>query len=66
MADKQSRMESTIVSVLDNASRLQAPAVAKYVERVRRAHPDETPAQIVARMEKMFLRAVTGNSRSSS
>ncbi len=61
MADKQSRMESTIVSVLDNASRLQAPAVAKYVERVRRAHPDETPAQIVARMEKMFLRAVTGS-----
>lgn len=61
MAEKQSRMESTIVSVLDNASRLQAPAVAKYVERVRRAHPDETPAQIVERMEKMFLTAVTGS-----
>lgn len=61
MAEKQGRIESTIVSVLDNASRLQAPAVAKYVERVRRAHPDETPAQIVARLEKMFLTAVTGS-----
>lgn len=61
MPQKQSRVESTIVSVLDNASRLQAPAVAKYVERVRRAHPDETPAQIVERMEKMFLTAVTGS-----
>ena len=61
MAEKQGRIESTIVSVLDNASRLQAPAVAKYVERVRRAHPEETPAQIVARMEKMFLTAVTSS-----
>ncbi|WP_305094423.1 hypothetical protein [Prescottella sp. R16] len=55
------RIESTIADVLDNASRLQAPAVAAYVDRVRRAHPDETPAQIVARMEKMFLTAVTGS-----
>ncbi|WP_031940727.1 hypothetical protein [Prescottella defluvii] len=54
-------MESTIVSILDNAGRLQAPAVARYVERVRRAHPDESPAQIVARIEKMFLTAVTGS-----
>ncbi|RVW02769.1 hypothetical protein [Rhodococcus xishaensis] len=61
MADRQGRVESTITTVLDNASRLQAPAVARYVERVRRAHPDETPAQIVERMEKMFLTAVTSS-----
>lgn len=61
MTEKLGRVESTIVSVLDNASRLQAPAVAKYVDMVRRAHPDETPAQIVARMETMFLTAVTGS-----
>ncbi|MFZ2177813.1 MAG: hypothetical protein WAW17_28065 [Rhodococcus sp. (in: high G+C Gram-positive bacteria)] len=55
------RIEKTLVSVLDNGSRLQAPAVAKYVDRVRRAHPDESPAQIIERMEKMFLLAVTGS-----
>ncbi|QBJ98827.1 hypothetical protein ERC79_19135 [Rhodococcus sp. ABRD24] len=61
MAEKQGRVESTVAAVLDNASRLQAPAVAKYVERVRLAHPDDSPAQIVARMERMFLTAVTGS-----
>ncbi|MFD4367856.1 hypothetical protein [Rhodococcus sp. NPDC058521] len=55
------RIEKVLVSVLDNGSRLQAPAVAKYVDRVRRAHPDESPAQIIERMEKMFLAAVTGS-----
>ncbi|GCE39879.1 possible membrane protein [Rhodococcus wratislaviensis] len=54
-------MEKVLVSVLDNGSRLQAPAVAKYVEWVRRSHPAESPAQIVERMEKMFLLAVTGS-----
>lgn len=55
------RIEKILVAVLDNGSRLQAPAVAKYVNHVRRSHPDETPAQIVTRMEKMFLLAVTGS-----
>ncbi len=55
------RIEKVLVSVLDNGSRLQAPAVAKYVNRVRKAHPDESPAQIVERMEKMFILAVTGS-----
>lgn len=36
------RIEKVLVSVLDNGSRLQAPAVAKYVNHVRKAHPDET------------------------
>lgn len=55
------RVEKILISVLDNGSRLQAPAVAKYVEHVRGSHPDETPAQIIERMEKMFLLAVTGS-----
>ncbi|MFC9551256.1 hypothetical protein ACFTWF_10450 [Rhodococcus sp. NPDC056960] len=54
-------VEKVLVSVLDNGSRLQAPAVAKYVDWVRRSHPGESPAQIVERMEKMFLLAVTGS-----
>ncbi len=61
MADGSGRLEKTVASLLDNGSKLQAPAVAKYVDRVRRAHPDENPAQIIERMEKMFLNAVTGS-----
>ncbi|MGO4618229.1 hypothetical protein AB4305_32840 [Nocardia sp. 2YAB30] len=53
--------EKTVVQLLDTGSRLQAPAVAKYVDRIRRSHPDETPAQIIERLEKQYLLAVTGS-----
>jgi hypothetical protein len=53
--------EKTVVQLLDTGSRLQAPAVAKYVDRIRRAHPDENPAQIIARLENQYLLAVTGS-----
>ncbi|TSE01877.1 hypothetical protein FOS14_00305 [Skermania sp. ID1734] len=55
------RLEYTVVSLLDNGSKLQGPAVARYVDRIRRAHPDETPAQIIERLEKTYLTAVTGS-----
>lgn len=61
MANDGGRVEKILVSVLDNGSRLQAPAVAKYVDHVRRSHPDESPAQIIERMENTFLLAVTGS-----
>lgn len=54
-------LEKTVVSLLDNGSQLQAPAVTKYVERLRKAHPDETPTQIVTRIEKLYLNTVTGS-----
>ncbi|MCC3329163.1 hypothetical protein [Nocardia abscessus] len=53
--------EKTVVELLDTGSRLQAPAVAKYVDRIRRSHPDESPAQIIDRLEKQYLLAVTGS-----
>lgn len=55
------KVEGAVASVLDDGSRLQTPVVHKYVERVRRAHPDETPAQIIERLENMFIVAVTGS-----
>ncbi|KIQ17158.1 membrane protein [Rhodococcus sp. MEB064] len=61
MADDPGRLEKALVSILDNGSRLQGPAVEKYVWRIRRAHPEDSPAQIVERMEKTFLTAVTGS-----
>jgi hypothetical protein len=54
-------LEKAVVSGLDNASQLQAPAVAKYVERLRRAHPVESPAQLVGRLERQYLTTVTGS-----
>lgn len=55
------RLESALVKILDNASRLQGPAVEKYVAYMRRAHPDDTPAQLIERLENRFLLAVTGS-----
>ncbi|OBC11826.1 MULTISPECIES: hypothetical protein [Gordonia] len=46
--------------LLDKAQRLQAPAVKKYVDALRKAHPDESPEQIIRRLEKQFLRTVMG------
>lgn len=57
----QGRMEDGITSVLDNASRLQAPAVHAYVRRLREQHPNDSPAQIIERLEKRYLLAVTGS-----
>ncbi|RDI68621.1 hypothetical protein [Nocardia pseudobrasiliensis] len=54
-------LEKAVVSLLDNGSQLQAPAVEKYVERLRRAHPGESPAQIVERLERQYLTTVTGS-----
>ncbi|MEH3155794.1 MAG: hypothetical protein PGN29_10745 [Gordonia paraffinivorans] len=50
-----------IVGVIDRAQRLQAPAVAAYVRRMRSSHPDETPGQIVERLEKRYLLTVTSS-----
>ncbi|EME65338.1 hypothetical protein G352_10142 [Rhodococcus ruber BKS 20-38] len=61
MSDRVGRVEKYLVTLLDNGSRLQAPAVARYVDLTRRAHPDETPEQIIRRLEKTFLNGVTGS-----
>ncbi|WP_194836285.1 hypothetical protein [Nocardia sp. XZ_19_369] len=53
--------EKTVVQLLDSGSRMQAPAVAKYVDRIRRSHPSESPAQIIERLENQYLLAVTGS-----
>ncbi|AYF72684.1 hypothetical protein D7D52_00955 [Nocardia yunnanensis] len=54
-------LEKTVVSLLDNGAQVQAPAVAKYVGKLRDAHPGESPAQIVTRLEKLYLNTVTGS-----
>ncbi|MFF0542934.1 hypothetical protein ACWEVD_18295 [Nocardia thailandica] len=57
----KNRLEKTVVDILDSGSKLQAPAVAKYVKFLRERHPGESPAQIVTRLEQQYLLAVTGS-----
>ncbi|MFW0784242.1 hypothetical protein AAFP35_06940 [Gordonia sp. CPCC 206044] len=47
--------------LIDRAQKLQAPYVAKYVRNLRAAHPDDSPAEIIRRLEKRYLTAVTGS-----
>ena len=47
--------------ILERGARVQAPAVHAYVERLRRAHPNALPAEIVTRLEKQYLTAVTAS-----
>ncbi|MFC4125476.1 hypothetical protein [Nocardia rhizosphaerae] len=54
-------IEKAVVDVLDTGSKLQAPAVRRYVEFLRERHPGDNPAQIVTRLEKQYLLAVTGS-----
>lgn len=56
-----SRVVSTAGGLLDRAQELQAPAVKKYVDSIRRKYPDDSPAQIITRLERRFLTAVTGS-----
>lgn len=54
-------IEKAVVDVLDTGSKLQAPAVRRYVAYLRERHPGESPAQLVERLEKQYLLAVTGS-----
>lgn len=44
--------------VIERSGRVQAPAVKAYVERLRNANPEATPAEIVNKLEKHYLAAV--------
>ena len=44
--------------VLETGSRLQAPAIRTYFDRLRRKYPGASPAEMVTRLEKHYLAAV--------
>ncbi|CAM3890797.1 hypothetical protein [Smaragdicoccus niigatensis] len=54
-------VDKAVIKVLDHGSKLQAPAVAAYVNHLRKSHPDETPEKIIERLEGLFLLGVTGS-----
>lgn len=57
----QDNLEKAVRSLLDNASRLQAPAVAQYVDRLRRANPQDSPGQLIDRLSRQYVATVTSS-----
>lgn len=50
-----------LAQVIERSTRIQAPAAAAYVARLRRAHPNAGPAEIVDKLEKRYLTALTAS-----
>ena len=50
-----------LAQVIERSTRIQAPAAAAYVARLRRADPGASPAEIVAKLEKRYLTALTAS-----
>jgi hypothetical protein len=44
--------------LIETGSRVQAPAIKAYVERLRHANPTATPTEIAGKLEKHYLAAV--------
>jgi hypothetical protein len=53
-------VEHALDTALDKALAVQRPVVLGYLDRVRRRHPEMTPAQVVAQLERRYLATVIG------
>lgn len=53
-----SMMLKALSQVIERGSRVQGPAVKAYVDRLRAANPDATPAEIIKKLEKHYIAAV--------
>lgn len=58
LSDDPGTAAKVLSHIIESSTRVQAPAVRAYVERLRSQQPDATPAQIVSRLEKHYLAAV--------
>ena len=56
--DHPSAAVRALSAIIERGARVQAPAVKAYVDRLRDANPDATPAEIVTKLEKHYLAAV--------
>ncbi|MCV7431118.1 hypothetical protein [Mycolicibacterium bacteremicum] len=57
-SEDPSAAAKALSQILERSTRLQAPAVTAYVDRMRRQRPDATPAEIITALEKHYLAAV--------
>ena len=55
-------LKSIISSTFDKALEVQYPLAIKNVERLRRVHPNKSPKELLAYLDKHYLRtvAITG------
>jgi hypothetical protein len=53
-------VEHALDTALDKALEVQRPVVLNYLDRVRRRHPELTPAHVVHQLERRYLAAVVG------
>ncbi|BCT74525.1 hypothetical protein SCMU_03670 [Sinomonas cyclohexanicum] len=60
MFDSQGRATPRLHRMLLRAVDVQRPLVLANLRRVRRVHPDDTPAQLARRLERDYLTAVGG------
>lgn len=56
--EKPGAAAKVLSQILERSSRAQAPAVRSYVDRLRAANPEASPAEIVAKLEKHYMGAV--------
>ena len=56
--EKPGAAARVLSEIIERGARVQGPAVRAYVERLREASPDATPAEIVTKLEKHYLAAV--------
>ena len=47
-----------LAQVIERSTRVQGPAAAAYVARLRRAHPGASPAEILTKLENRYLAAL--------
>jgi hypothetical protein len=50
-----------LAHIVERSSRVQGPAAAAYVERLRRADPGAEPPLIISKLEKRYVTAVTAS-----
>ena len=55
-----SRVSGALDTALDKALEIQRPVVVAYLDRLRAAHPNATPAQIIGLLERHYRTAVVG------
>lgn len=56
--DRPKASTRALAQVIERSSRMQGPAAEAYVARLRRAHPGDGPAEIVAKLENRYLAAL--------
>ena len=59
--DRPKASTRAVAHLIERSSRVHGPAAEAYVARLRRTYPGASPGQVVARLEKHYLAALTAS-----